>query len=161
MINGRIAINGDFQTNASSGDNTIYYAGKGTIMAMDITNATGSPQAPPKANMISRNIDGTTNGTFPDTNFLGIMSSNKLTIDTTTNITLMGAFYAQDLVEIEPVNASIYGAIAGDRYKMKGTPSVIHVPGIDDAWSNEMRMIGAKPGGTPPIPLSWREVAVL
>ena len=112
-----------------------------------------------KANMISRNLDGTTNNSFPQQNLLGIMAGYKMTIDVTDDLTLMGGFYSGDLFEVEPYNITFIGAVVADRFKMKGTPSFYHVPAIGEAWEDQMRMIGG--GGADTMTLaSWREIGV-
>jgi hypothetical protein len=165
VINGRIAIDGSFETEKKD----VYYHGKGTIMAMDTEDHFGSNQVTIKTSLIPRTITDFNNktfvtGGFPGQNLLGIMSSYKITFDLNTsesNTDLFGAFYCQDLIEIEEKAnpATFIGGVASNRFKMKGNVTFVHVPTLDDSWEENMRMIGT--GGVSGLSeISWVEVGV-
>ena len=169
FINGQIAINGDFNiTPAGPGDNTVHYAGKGTIMPLKVDDPAASVQATIKSNVVPRNMDGTTANSFPDANLLGIMTQYKITLDPTEGgIVVYAGLYTEDLFEVHKhttEGVTVVGAVVSNRYKFlredSVTPRIIHVPGISSAWTDEMRMIGAVgPGGVAGT-VSFRELGI-
>lgn len=169
VINGRIAIEGDFETELID----IYYHGKGSIMTMDTQDHEGSVQMTIKSSLIPRSITDFdesnpqfNKGGFPADNLLGLMSSYKITFDLDkekTHSEVYAAIYCQDLIEIEEKGdpTSFIGGMASDRFKAKGHTRFVHVPDMDDSWGDGMRMIGANPGGGGgglALNIAWYEV---
>ena len=173
VINGRIAVDGNvaFEPGKSvvlsgNGANqvvdmnqTINYTGKGTILAFDSSGGSGG-DVTIKANLITVNADGTTGLSFPGNNLLGIMAQGDLLVGPTSQLDIMGGFYAQGTVTVTK-QTNILGTLVGDSFDLgKNVPKIFQVPALMDAWAAEMRMIGADPGQVL-FPVSWRETSAL
>ncbi len=173
-INGRVAIDGML---TFSGPGPITYEGKGTILVFDSDDSyNGSILADgtivPCGNGAG-DCDGTVNietslivddgnpatRSFPATNLIGIMSEFNFVLGVSSQISIMGGFYAQSGISVNK-QTEIIGTIVGDYFDMGGqVPRIYQVPTLADEWEDDMRMIGDNPvmeGGTK----VWFEVGV-
>ena len=151
-INGRIPVDGDVSLLAGNGNGNklIDYEGSGSIMAFDDGSGGGDVEVDVSLK--------TTN--FPD-NLIGIMAEDDFTIGTSSQLEIMGGFYAQDEIIVDK-QTTIMGTIVGNYFNMgKNVPQIYQVPALAEAWLLEVRMIGTNPIAISFAPISWRELAIL
>jgi hypothetical protein len=153
VINGRIPVDGDIQLLAGNGasNKLINYEGKGTMLAYDSDSEDGGDVT----------IDVSLKTTvFPADNLFGIQAQDDMTIGTSSQLEIMGGFYAQDGVIVDK-QSTIMGTIVGNYFDMgTNVPKIYQVPELADQWTTIMRMIGSGPVLFL-SPVSWRELAVL
>ncbi len=152
IINGRIPVNGDISLIAGNGagNRLINYKGKGSLLAYKAT--TGNANV-----TISASLKTTA---FPNTNLLGVQAQNNMSIGTSAQMEMMGGFYAQNTISVNK-QTTIMGTIVGNNFDMgSNVPEIYQVPALANAWTSNMRMIGAGPVWFLE-PVSWRELAVL
>ena len=173
VINGRIAVDGNVAfepgtaTTTGVGNNkvvdlnkTINYTGKGTILAYDSLGGLDGGNVSIAANLVTVNADGTEALSFPGNNLLGLMAERDMVIGPTSQLDIMGGFYAQGTIAIDK-QTNILGTVVGDSFDMgKNVPKIYQIPALMDAWADQMRMIGADPGQVL-FPISWRETSAL
>lgn len=156
VINGRIPVQGNLGLLSGNGNNNklINYEGKGTFLAFDPNNANGGD--------VTVNVSLKTTA-FPNTNLLGVHAQDDFSIGTSSQLEIMGGFYAQDGIIVNK-QTIIMGTIVGDYFDLGGqVPDIYQVPELQDAWTEAMRMIGTNPqgGDLTLVPLSWRELSIL
>lgn len=172
MINGRIAVDGDIsivQGNGQGFRDPINYTGRGTFLAFDsATRFTDEGRSPDgtkgnvtiESSLLTMNADGSSAGSFPNANLLGMMASNNMTIGVSAQIEIMGGFYAMNKVYSDKQNV-IMGTLVGDFFNMgTNVPDIYQVPALVDAWDDEVVMIGATSINVF-APRSWRELGVV
>lgn len=162
VANGRIVIEGGDLVLATGGgsDKTMNYSGKATFMAQDNAMSGADRDIRIEVNLLSMNLDGTTDDSFPHENLFGFLAENDLYLGSTAQIKVMGGFYAQNAMTVNR-QTTIIGTIVGDVFNMGiNVPDIFQVPDLVDAWEPEMRMIGADPVLFL-SPVSWRELNVL
>jgi len=147
-MNGQIEINGNLQFEVGSGnDRDISYTGRAAILV------NGNAQI--ETTLVSQNADGTTANSFPVNNILGVMTTGDMMIGTSSQMEMMGAFYAQGTVATDK-QTTIMGTIVGTYFDMgTNVPDIYQVPTLADNLPNGM--IGAYPIFVF-SPVSWREV---
>lgn len=153
IINGRIPVKGNINFVAGNGNSNklISYKGKGTFLAYNPTVTDGGD--------VTISASMKTTG-FPATNLLGVHAQDDMVIGTSSQMEMMGGFYAQDRVTVDK-QTTIMGTIVGDYFDLgKNVPDIYQVPELVDAWTASMRMIGADPVGILEA-ISWRELATL
>ena len=148
-INGQIRINGNLHIDRGSGNQrTINYTGKAAILVYgDVTL---------DVNLLAQNADGTTTNAYPN-NVFGIMASNNMTVGSNAQLTLMGAFYAQNTLRTLR-QTTVIGSFVSNYFDMgTNVPSIYQVPSLAD--NLPLGMIGAYP-----IlvfnQVAWREIGV-
>jgi hypothetical protein len=147
-INGQIEIDGNLEfTRGGGSDDTISYTGRAALLVRgDVSIDT---------HMLSVNADGTTADSFPINNILGVMAENNMTVGSTAQLTLMGAFYAQGTVSSSKQTVTM-GTYVGSYFNMgTNVPEIYQVPWLADYLP--LGMIGGYPitnWGS----LAWREV---
>lgn len=147
-MNGQIAINGSLTfTRGGGNDKTINYTGRAAILASgDITVDT---------DMLTVNANGTTTGSFPQNNILGLMASGNLMVGSLSQLSLMGAFYAQNTVK-STKQTNTAGTFVGNYFDMgTNVPSIFQVPTLAD--NLPYGMIGYYPI-LAFLQVSWREL---
>lgn len=149
-INGQITINGNLHIDRGRGNQrTINYTGKAAILVYgDVTL---------DVNLLAQNADGTTDNAYPN-NVFGIMASNDMTVGSNAQLTLMGAFYAQNTLRTLR-QTTVIGTFVSNYFDLgTNVPSIYQVPSLAD--NLPLGMIGAYP-----IlvfdQVSWREIGIL
>lgn len=152
-INGRIPVNGNINLTSGSGagNKLINYLGKGSMLAYNPSNSSGGDVT----------IDASLKTTsYPGTNLLGVQAQDQMSIGTSSQLEIMGGFYAQNNIVVNK-QTTIMGTIVGNYFDMGGqVPKIFQVPALANSWTSNMRMIGANPVLVQ-LPLSWRELAIL
>jgi len=146
-INGRIQINGNLViTRGGGNDKTIYYTGKAAVLVNgNVTLDT---------DLLTVNPDGTVVNSFPR-NILGIMARNNMTVGSLSQLQLMGAFYAQNMIKSEKQTITM-GTFVSNYFDMgTNVPEIYQVPTLAD--NLPFGMIGAYPI-LAFSQVSWREI---
>jgi hypothetical protein len=152
VVNGRVPVDGNIEILAGSGasNKIIDYEGQGTLMAFDADDSGDG------GDIVLNTSLKTTN--FPNTNLIGLMAGEDFLLGQSSQIEIMGGFYAQEGISVNK-QTTIMGTIVGDYFDMGGqVPDIYQVPELMDAWTAEQRMIGADPMPGPVTPLVWREL---
>jgi hypothetical protein len=152
-INGRIPVKGNINLTSGNGasNKLINYLGKGSMLAYDTNSATGGDVT----------IDASLKTTsFPATNLLGVQAQDTMTIGVSSQLEIMGGYYAQNNITVNK-QTTIMGTIVGNYFDMGGqVPKIFQVPDLANQWTSNMRMIGSNPVLVQ-LPLSWRELAII
>jgi hypothetical protein len=157
-INGRVPVDGNILFSDDGGPNEIQYTGKGTLLAYDADLSGDGGNVTINISLLTKNADGTTAASFPQ-NLLGVQAENQMNIANTSQMTIMGGFYSQGVVMLNR-QTNIFGTIVGNDFNMGGqVPGIYQVPGLEDNWSANQRMIGANVVRFY-SPISWRELGV-
>ena len=148
-INGQIEIDGNLTFTGKGNDTSIDYTGRAAILANgDVVIET---------DLLSVNADGTTANSFPAANCLGLMATNNMDVGMTSQLKVMGGFYAQNRVRSQK-QTTIMGTFVGDYFDMgTNVPDIYQVPELAD--NLPYGMIGAYPILTFQQ-VSWRELGV-
>lgn len=147
-INGQITINGNLTfTRGSGNDKTINYTGRAAILVHgDVTLDT---------DLLSVNANGTTANSFPVNNIIGIMASNNMVVGSLSQLSLMGAFYAQNQIKTQK-QTTVMGTFVSGYFDMgTNVPSIFQVPEL--ANNLPIGMIGNYPI-LAINQVSWREM---
>ena len=158
VVNGRVAVNGDVLINSGNGagNASLDYEGKGSMLAYDDGSGGGNVEI--SADMYTTD--------FPTGNAIGIMAEYDFTIGTSSQMDLMGGFYAQGTVSMDK-QTELAGTIIGSNFDLgSNVPSIYQVPELVDGWEDDMRMIADTGGGGGGIPGNgtgriWFEIGVL
>lgn len=149
-VNGQIEVNGNLTfTRGSGNDKTIHYTGRAAMLVRgNVTLDT---------DLLTVNANGTTANSFPQNNVLGIMATQNMTVGSLSQLSLMGAFYAQGQINCSK-QTTVMGTFVSNYFNMgTNVPSIFQVPDLAD--NLPMGMIGAYP-----IlvfsQVSWRELGV-
>jgi hypothetical protein len=152
-INGRIPVNGNINLTSGNGasNKLINYLGKGSMLAYNPSNSSGGDVT----------IDASLKTTnYPGTNLLGVQAQDQMSIGTSSQLEIMGGFYAQNNIVVNK-QTTIMGTIVGNYFDMGGqVPKIFQVPALANSWTANMRMIGSNPVLVQ-LPLSWRELAII
>lgn len=116
--NGQIDINGSLAFTPKGGDDTIQYVGRAAILTQgDITLDT---------NLLVANTHG--NASYPENNIISMMTKNNLNVGTTSQLTLMGAFYASNEI-ISNKQTTTVGMFVSNFFDMGNqVPAIYGVP---------------------------------
>lgn len=147
-VNGQIEVNGNLSFVRGKGnDDTIHYTGRAAILAQgDVTIAT---------DLLAQNADGSTVGSFPANNILGIMATGDMILGSASQLRMMGAFYAQGTVRSAKQTITV-GTMVGNYFDMgTNVPEIYQVPPLAD--NLPYGMIGAYPILVYSR-ISWREL---
>jgi hypothetical protein len=148
-INGQIEIEGDLTFTGKGNDTSIDYTGRAALLANGNVTIDVS--------LLTVNPDGTTANSFPVNNIIGIMARNDMVVGSTSQLELMGAFYAQGSITSSKQTTTM-GTFVSNYFDMgTNVPQIFQVPALAD--NLPLGMIGAYP-----IlafqPVSWREIGV-
>lgn len=148
-INGQIEVDGNLEFTGKANDQYINYTGRAAILARgDVIIDT---------DMLSMNADGTTENSYPAANCLGVMAENNMYVGLSSQLKIMGAFYAQNTVQTTK-QTIIMGTFVGNYFDMGNqVPDIYQVPELAD--NLPYGMIGAYPILTFQQ-VSWRELGV-
>src|SRR5690606_19395135 len=98
-----------------------------------------------------------TAGSFPVNNILGLMASNNMTVGSTAQLDIMGAFYAQNKI-VSAKQTNVMGTFVSNYFDMgTNVPNIFQVPSLAD--NLPLGMIG----NYPILALqevAWREIGV-
>jgi hypothetical protein len=124
-INGQIEINGDMEiTRGGGNDKSITYIGRGAILV----HGNGLLNT----DLLTQNSNGTTAQSFPVNNCFGIMCDGNLTIGTLSQLTLMGAYYAQGRISSSK-QTLVMGTFVSNYFDMGSqVPDIYQVPALAD-----------------------------
>jgi hypothetical protein len=150
-VNGQIRINGDLNVLGKGNQKTIHYSGRAAILVDGNVSL--------NTDLLTCN-NGNKNDyaeSFPVKNILGIMASQDMAVGAVSQISLMGAFYAQGTITSSKQTTTMGTFVA--QYFDMGTnvPDIYQVPSLAD--NLPLGMIGNYP-----IlafqQVSWREIGV-
>ena len=149
-INGQLSINGSLTIVRGTGnDKTIYYKGRAAILVHG--NATLD------TDLLSINADGSAANSFPVNNFFGIMASGDMTVGAISQLSLVGAFYAQGRM-ICSKQSNVLGTFVSNYFDMgTNVPGIFQVPSLAD--NLPQGMVGAYPILAFEH-VSWRELGI-
>jgi len=147
-VNGQIEINGDLQiTRGAGSDKTIHYIGRAAWLV------NGSVLL--NTDLLTANPNGTTVLSYPVNSCLGVMAAGNMTIGTLSQLTLMGAYYAQGRISCSK-QKTILGTCVSKYFDMgMNVPDIYQVPSL--AENLPLGMIGAYPI-LMVEQVSWREI---
>jgi hypothetical protein len=150
-INGQIYVNGNLNITGKANKKTINYTGRGAILASGTTTL--------NCDLLTCNggdVNNITNS-FPANNCLGIMSVGEMDVGTTSQLSLMGAFYSATKIYTSK-QSTIMGTFVSQYFDMgTNVPSIYQVPNLAD--SLPLGMIGNYPLMSM-TRVSWRELGV-
>ncbi len=150
-INGQITIDGNLSFVGHGNDTTINYSGRGALIVygdvlIDVDLLTCNNGDP-----------GDIAESYPVNNALGIMAAEDMTVGSTSQLSIMGAFYAQNQI-ISEKQTQIMGTFVSSYFDMgTNVPDIWQVPALAD--NLPMGMIGDYPILALDR-ISWREVGV-
>lgn len=150
-VNGQIRINGNLSFTGQGADKTVNYSGRAAILVYgDITIDT---------NLVTCN-NGNKNDTansFPVNNILGFMASNNMVVGSTSQLDIMGAFYAQNQITSQK-QTNVMGTFVSNYFDMgTNVPNIYQVPALAD--NLPLGMIGNYPI-LAISQVSWRELGL-
>ncbi len=148
-VNGQIEVNGNFSMSGQGQNDTIYYSGRTALLVNgNVTLDT---------NLLSCNNGDPNNyaNSFPEANVFGIMAEGDITMGSSSQLELMGAFYAQGVIE-STKQTRVMGTFVANQFNMGNqVPDIYQVPEL----ANNLPLGMA---GNFPIlvftPISWREL---
>lgn len=150
-MNGQIRINGTLTFKGQGNDTTINYTGRAAFLVDgDVTIDT---------NLVICNNGDPSNITnsFPANNIIGIMTTGDMMVGSTSQLSMMGAFYAEGACITEK-QSNIMGTFVANYFNMgKNVPSIFQVPEL--AENLPYGMIGNYPIVVL-SPESWRELGI-
>jgi hypothetical protein len=95
---------------------------------------------------------------FPSDDVIGIISANDLAIGTDAQLTIMGAFFAQNKITNAKQN-QLAGAMVSNYFSIKNVPDLFQVPSLVENLPPGMPGSGTTKSYTYQIvPGTWREL---
>ncbi len=150
-VNGQVRINGNLSFSGQGGDRTINYSGRAALMVYGDVAI--------DANLVTCN-NGNKNDTansFPVNNIIGIMASNNMVVGSTSQLDIMGAFYAQNKIT-SAKQTNVIGTFVSNYFDMgTNVPNIYQVPALAD--NLPLGMIGNYPI-LAVSQVSWRELGI-
>lgn len=150
-VNGQIRINGNLSFTGLGGDRTVNYSGRAALIVYGDVSI--------DANLITCNngVKTDTANSFPVNNILGIMASNNMTVGSTAQLDIMGAFYAQNKI-VSAKQTNVMGTFVSNYFDMgTNVPNIYQVPSLADHLP--VGMIGNYPI-LAISQVSWRELGI-
>lgn len=150
-VNGQVRINGNLSFTGQGGDRTVNYSGRAALLVYGDVNI--------DANLITCNngVKTDTANSFPVNNILGIMASNNMTVGSTAQLDIMGAFYAQNKIT-SAKQTNVMGTFVSNYFDMgTNVPNIYQVPALAD--NLPLGMIGNYPI-LAISQVSWRELGI-
>lgn len=148
-MNGQIRINGSLSFTGQGNKRTVHYSGRAAILAYgNITIDT---------NLLTCNngVPIDTINSFPVRNALGLMASQDMYVGTTSQLQIMGAFYAQNKI-VSAKQTTVMGTFVANYFDMgTNVPDIYQVPALAD--NLPLGMIGNYPI-LALTAVSWREI---
>ena len=145
-ISGPILIDGNLSLEGQGNEETINYTGRAAWLVRGDVEL--------RTDLYAMNDDGTTEDSFPN-NILGIMGEGHMVVGGSSQLDLMGAFYAEQEITTE-YQTNTMGTYVSNYFKMdRNVPNIYQVPELADNLPEGM--IGAYPIWTM-SQVSWREL---
>ena len=142
-INGQITIDGNLSISTS----TLNYTGKAAILVKGDIDL--------ESNLYTQNENGTTANSFPYSACLGLMATNNMNVGMTSQLEIMGAFYAQNTIT-SAKQTNVMGTYVSNYFNIqKNVPSIYQVKDLPANLPDGM--IGKNPIFVMSR-LSWREI---
>ncbi len=136
-INGQIRINGNLSFTGKGNQTTINYTGRAALLVYGDVAI--------DASLISCN-NGDPNDiadSFPVNNIIGIMASEDMVVGSTSQLDIMGAFYAQNKIQSSK-QTNVMGTFVSNYFDMgTNVPNIYQVPALAD--NLPLGMIGNYP----------------
>lgn len=151
QVNGQVTVNGKVTIRGKSNKPTVYYSGKAALLVH------GDVQL--DCNLLTCNNANPANAanSFPVNNILGIMAENNMVVGSVAQVSLMGAFYAQNTISCSK-QTNVMGTFVSSYFDMgTNVPSIFQVPQLAD--NLPLGMIGNYPIMSL-SQISWRELGV-
>lgn len=150
-INGQIVVNGNFTIRGQGNQMTVNYSGRGAILV------NGNVRLDTSLLSCNNGNPADTANSFPVNNIFGIMAAGDMYVGTAAQVSLMGAFYAQNKIICEK-QTKVMGTFVANYFDMgTNVPSIYQVPTLAD--NLPMGMIGNYPI-LALSQVSWRELGV-
>lgn len=151
QINGQITIQGNLIMRGKGNQTTIHYSGRGAFLVHGDVSLDTSLLTCNNGNPAS------TANSFPVANIIGIMAEDDMVVGSVAQVSLMGAFYAQDQISTSK-QTHVVGTFVSNYFNMgTNVPNIYQVPSLAD--NLPLGMIGNFP-----IlafqQVSWREIGV-
>ncbi len=150
-VNGQVRINGDLELTGQANDMVINYTGRGAVLVDgDVTLDT---------DLLACNNGDPSNTaiSFPVNNCFGIMATEDMIVGSASQLTLMGAFYAQGKIT-SAKQTTVLGTFVSNYFDMgTNVPDIYQVPTLADNLPHGMI------GNFPILAFvqeSWREIGV-
>ena len=162
-VNGRVAVDGNISFAGQGNDKTINYTGRGSILTYDADGSGNGGDVVINTGLLTMNANGTTADSFPGYadsatgNVLGLMAEDTMYIGQSSQLEIMGGFYAQNEITIDKQTV-IMGTIVSNFFNLTGqVPRIYQVPDLPKAWDDHLRMIGWRPIFAL-TPIAWHEL---
>ncbi len=145
-INGQIKIDGDLIFTGQGNQRTLHYEGRAALFVTgDVTI---------DANLLTYDVGP---AAFPVNNCLGIMTPNNMMVGGSAQLSIMGAFYAEQQISTQR-QTNVMGTFVSNYFNMgTNVPSIFQVPTLAD--NLPLGMIGNYPILNMRSE-SWREIGV-
>ncbi len=151
LINGQLAINGDLTLRGQGNETSIHYSGRAALLVK------GNVQLDTDLLSCNNGNPADTANSFPVNNIIGIMGAQDMVVGSVAQISLMGAFYAQNRIQSSK-QTNVIGTFVSKYFDMgSNVPSIFQVPSLAD--NLPLGMIGNYPIMSL-TQLSWREIGV-
>jgi len=162
-IQGQIVIEGNFTTNQQGGDDTIYYMGKGSLLVhgnglidTNMISCNGITQLFDKKGKPDGYEYDTANS-FPVNNCLGVMFSGNLVVGISSQISMLGAYYAEGMIKSSK-QTTVMGTFVSTYFDMgTNVPDIYQIPTMPQ--NLPIGMIGMCPILNLQT-VSWRELSM-
>ena len=146
-VNGPVIVDGNLSLTGQGSDRTIHYNGRAAWLVRGDVDL--------DANLYTVNSDGSVTQSFPHNNILGIMAEGSMMVGGSAQLTLMGAFYAENQIATQR-QSTILGTFVSNYFDMgTNVPSIFQIPTLADNLPEGM--IGAYPIRVLSR-VSWREI---
>lgn len=125
-MNGQIRINGELTFTGQGGDRTIHYSGRAAFLVDGNVNI--------DANLLSCNNGdpADTTNSFPVNNAIGIMSYHDMIVGESSQLSIMGAFYAEGTIQTRR-QTNVLGTFVANYFDMgTNVPNIYQVPTLAD-----------------------------
>jgi hypothetical protein len=143
-IQGIVYFDGDISFAKNGGNKSMRYSGRGTVVS---------------SGNISVETDVLPTLTFPTIYAMGFISRHKMSLGTSSQLSLAGAFYAQETITSTKQN-ELLGTFVSSYFQMQNVPHMYQVPslvsnlppgmpGADRIWIKSIRID------------SWREISAV
>lgn len=149
-MNGQIKVNGNLIFTGQGADKTINYSGRAAFLATNVTIDT---------DLVSCNNGNpaSTALSFPVANIIGIMASGNMIVGSASQLSIMGAFYAQGYIK-SMKQTNVMGTFVSNYFDMgTNVPAIFQVPTLAD--NLPLGMIGDYPIMALDQ-VSWRELGI-
>lgn len=129
VVSGRNLINGNFSILSGGGQkDTLNYQGIGSILVYDGNDDGNGGDVEIQVNMYTTD--------YPVSNVILVMAEDDLTLGTSSQLEIMGAYYAQDTVSMNKQN-EVAGALVGNYFDLgNNVPSIYQIPMLEVAFTD-------------------------